>query len=126
MTDTNILYSFHFPLHIFRSLCYCVVHVYIVNKKNVNWLDGNIFGVFRVKNHDFTPKNHFFSNFRGCTRPPPGSASNMYRIFIVFLSPITVLNCRSNYQEAKGWDAIYWIQPRHNFVYVPSQDLDFQ
>ena len=25
------------------------------------------FGVFRVKNHDFTPKNHFFSNFRGCT-----------------------------------------------------------
>ena len=26
------------------------------------------FGVFRVKNHDFTPKNHIFSNFRG--RPP--------------------------------------------------------
>ena len=25
---------------------------------------GKIFGVFRVKNHDFTPKNHF-SNFRG-------------------------------------------------------------
>ena len=24
-----------------------------------------IFGVFRVKNHDFTPKNHIFSNFRG-------------------------------------------------------------
>jgi hypothetical protein len=24
----------------------------------------NIFGVFRVKNHDFTPKNHIFSNFR--------------------------------------------------------------
>ena len=23
------------------------------------------FGVFRVKNHDFTPKNHIFSNFRG-------------------------------------------------------------
>ena len=22
------------------------------------------FGVFRVKNHDFTPKNHIFSNFR--------------------------------------------------------------
>jgi hypothetical protein len=22
-------------------------------------------GVFRVKNHDFTPKNHIFSNFRG-------------------------------------------------------------
>ena len=23
------------------------------------------FGVFRVKNQDFTPKNHIFSNFRG-------------------------------------------------------------
>jgi hypothetical protein len=32
-----------------------------------------IFGVFRVKNHDFTPKNHIFSNFRGGgrrVRPP--------------------------------------------------------
>jgi hypothetical protein len=32
------------------------------------------FGVFRVKNHDFTPKNHIFSNFRGGgeqrVRPP--------------------------------------------------------
>ena len=24
--------------------------------------------VFRVKNHDFTPKNHIFSNFRGGAR----------------------------------------------------------
>ena len=23
----------------------------------------NIFGIFRVKNHDFTPKNHIFSIF---------------------------------------------------------------
>ena len=38
---------------------------------------ANIFGVFRVKNHDFRPKNHIFSNFRGGTcwvRPPPGSS----------------------------------------------------
>jgi hypothetical protein len=28
-----------------------------------------IVGVFRVKNHDFTPKNHIFSNFMGA-RPP--------------------------------------------------------
>ena len=27
-----------------------------------------MFGVFRVKNHDFTPKNHIFSNFRGGVR----------------------------------------------------------
>jgi hypothetical protein len=36
-----------------------------------------LFGVFRVKNHDFTPKNHIFSNFRvGARRvsPPPESA----------------------------------------------------
>ena len=30
---------------------------------------AKIFEVFRVKNHDFTPKNHIFSNFRGA--PPP-------------------------------------------------------
>ena len=40
---------------------------------------AKVFGVFRVKNHDFTPTNHIFSNFRrggaraGCA-PPPGSA----------------------------------------------------
>jgi hypothetical protein len=35
---------------------------------------GNIFGVFRVKNHDLIPKNHIFSNFTGGTCrvcPPP-------------------------------------------------------
>jgi hypothetical protein len=26
---------------------------------------AKMFGVFRVKNHDFTPKNHIFSIFRG-------------------------------------------------------------
>jgi hypothetical protein len=30
---------------------------------------AKIFGVFRVKNHDFTPKNHIFSNFRGGRAP---------------------------------------------------------
>ena len=31
-----------------------------------------IVGVFRVKNHDFTPKNHIFSNFRvGARRVRP-------------------------------------------------------
>ena len=40
---------------------------------------ANIFGVFRVKNHDFTPKNLIFSNFRGgarLVRPPPGYATD--------------------------------------------------
>jgi hypothetical protein len=38
---------------------------------------AKICGVFRVKNHDFTPKNHIFSNFRGGRAPgapPSGSA----------------------------------------------------
>ena len=37
-----------------------------------------IVGVIRVKNHDFTPKNHIFSNFRGAP-PPPGSAPDDYQ-----------------------------------------------
>ena len=30
---------------------------------------ANIFEVFHVKNHDFTQKNHIFSNFRGAGAP---------------------------------------------------------
>jgi hypothetical protein len=37
---------------------------------------AKVFGVFRVKNHEFTPKNHIFSNFRECA-PPPGSAPGL-------------------------------------------------
>jgi hypothetical protein len=34
---------------------------------------AKILGVFHVKNHDFTPKNHIFSNYRGraLDAPPP-------------------------------------------------------
>ena len=32
---------------------------------------AKFFGVFRVKNHDFTPKNLIFSNFRGGAGCPP-------------------------------------------------------
>jgi hypothetical protein len=37
---------------------------------------AKIVGVFRVKNHDFTPKNHIFSNFMGARAgcAPAGSA----------------------------------------------------
>ena len=31
---------------------------------------AKIFGVFRVENHDFTPKNHIFSNFKGGAPSP--------------------------------------------------------
>jgi hypothetical protein len=46
------------------------------------------FGVFRVKNHDYTPKNHIFSNFRGGRAPgappPPGSAPALLYLSLVF------------------------------------------
>ena len=37
---------------------------------------AKIVGVFRLKNHVFTPKNHIFFQFRGGGAPdaPPGSA----------------------------------------------------
>jgi hypothetical protein len=47
-----------------------------------------MFAVFRVKNHDFTPKNHIFSNFLGGggrrvrpLDPPPGSAPVIAKYF---------------------------------------------
>jgi hypothetical protein len=41
-----------------------------VHLKKLRRAEGgaNIFGVFRAKNHDFTPKYHIFSNFRGRAR----------------------------------------------------------
>ena len=50
------------------------------------------FGVFRMKNHDFTQKNHIFSNFRGAAPgapppPPPGSAPGFRQLFTCYLFP---------------------------------------
>ena len=41
---------------------------------------AKIFGVFRVKNHDFMPKNHIYSNFRGGARRvrPPSLDPPLY------------------------------------------------
>ena len=50
---------------------------------------AKIFGVFRVKNHDFTPKNHIFSNFRGVA-PPAGSAPETLPLARHFLSRVVV------------------------------------
>ena len=50
---------------------------------------AKIFGVFRVKNHDFTPKNHIFSNFRGgggaAPGAPPGSAPVLASAYCIVL-----------------------------------------
>jgi hypothetical protein len=51
---------------------------------------ANIFGVFRVKNHDFTPKNHIFSNFRGGARAGCSPLNSMYESSV----SVTVLNSR--------------------------------
>ena len=71
-----------------------------------------IFGVFRVKNHDFTPKNHIFSNFRGGARrvrPPPLDPPliMLYRVHLswtgfestalVVIGTDCIGNCISNY-----------------------------
>ena len=61
-----------------------------------------IFGVFRVKNHDFTPKNHIFSNFRGGgrvtrTKCPPSApgleplTSILMRSKIAFIFHVNIL-----------------------------------
>ena len=45
-----------------------------------------IFGVFRVEIHDFTPKNHIFSNFRGGRAPgvpPPHGSAPDHNMFDV-------------------------------------------
>ena len=61
---------------------------------------AKFFGVFRVKNHDFTPKNHIFSNFRGGARrcaPPPATAPvhNCSCVVQMIVHNIT-LKCVSN------------------------------
>ena len=59
--------------------------------KKLRWVEGgvNIFGVFRVKNNDFMPKNHIFSNFRrGSVRQvhsPPLDLPLMYKITSFFV-----------------------------------------
>ena len=39
-------------------------------------------GVFRVKNHDFTPKNHIFFNFRPPPPPPPPGSAPVHHIYL--------------------------------------------
>ena len=57
--------------------------------------DAKKFEVFRVKNHDFTPINHIFSNFRGGARAgcaPPKSAPGNCLTRIVCSKKINVIN----------------------------------
>jgi hypothetical protein len=55
------------------------------------------FGVFRVKNHDFTPKNNIFSNFRGGARRvrPPLDPPLVLGILPLTISSIFRLDFRN-------------------------------
>ena len=69
------------------------IDIALIPKKKLRRTKGGAkyFGVFRVKNHDFTPRNHIFSNFRGARAPgaPP-------------LDP--PLDC-----VIRFWDCSYWV-----------------
>ena len=45
-------------------------------------------GVFRVKNHDFTPKIHIFSNFRGAPDPPLITTTKSWTDVVTSLMPL--------------------------------------
>ena len=68
---------------------------------------AKIFGVFRVKNHDFTPKNHIFSIAEG--------GAKMFEVFRVKNHDFTPKNhIFSNFRECMNvglvcvWDELYW------------------
>jgi hypothetical protein len=48
---------------------------------------AKIFGVFRVKNHDFTPKNHIFPNCGGRRENFGGISCEKSRFYAIFSPP---------------------------------------
>ena len=55
---------------------------------------AKIFGVFRVKNHDFTPKNDIFSNFRGGARRVSLPLDPPLQLSVLFI-------CNAGFAETK-------------------------
>jgi hypothetical protein len=80
---------------------------------------ANIFGVFRVKNHDFTPKNHIFSYFFGGgapgAPPRPGSAPVLDFLTVptvwYFLFVILILWKRYNLVVHKKNNEMFFYKP---------------
>ena len=75
---------------------------------------ANIFAVFRVKNHDFMPKNHIFSNFRrgGGVRwvhPPPLTCG--YKTTLMHVQLDSNGNLHFNLQIKNGYSVMV---PRAN------------
>ena len=65
---------------------------------------AKIVGVFRVKNHDFTPKNHILSNFKGGRRvpPPPPLDPPLYLIIIIDIWFLAIIPGRKNVERPLG------------------------
>ena len=78
-------YFFQLRTEARKFLGYFVWKITILRQKIIFFpiADGGakIFGVFRVKNHDFTPKNHISSNFRGGPDPPLIVIDNHFAAF---------------------------------------------
>jgi hypothetical protein len=53
------------------------------------------FGVFRVKNHDFTPKKSYFSNFRGGARNFWGISCEKSRFYVKKIIFLPILGGRA-------------------------------
>ena len=97
---------------IFLLFCYCIVHFVNISAgadpgfqvrgggalKRIAPSGGGakIFGVFRVKNHDFTPKNLIFSNFRGGGRASGAPPSwicpwSVHVLLLLYSAHVTLL-----------------------------------
>ena len=50
-----------------------------------------MFGVFRVKNHDFTQNNHIFSNFRGGRRVRPPLNPPLIYIYLLVSTHVMLM-----------------------------------
>ena len=87
---------------------------------------AKIFGVFRVKNHDFTPKIHIFSNFFGGggrrVHPTPGSVPDIYIYILHFSSYYRHATCSfliNNFFKI----AVMKIQIMTDHLYLPTTFL---
>ena len=80
----------------FNFLCNVLwIIIYILHLKKLRLAEGGakICGLFRVRNHDFSPKNNIFSNFRGGGRvpdAPPPLDPPLYRVVLCATSVHTL------------------------------------
>jgi hypothetical protein len=90
---------------------------------------AKIFGVFRVKNHDFTPKNHIFTNCGGRRENFWGISCEKSRFYakkIIFLPILGGRAPGARPESAPGLHLFqiqylqrkYWVSKGHNQIWV--------